>query len=101
MKMLNRLAKTALVGVLLLGASCENFTWSGRGGDVEAEAAARGVQDVESLRNDYETQRFWARQRECMAGRADSFWNGLGNIVETFDRSFLNYSRTDPYRRVR
>ena len=99
--MLNRLAKTALVGVLLLGASCESFTWTGRGGDVESEAAARGVLDVESLRNDYETQRFWAHQRDAMAGRGSSMWTGLTNIVETFDRSFLNYSRSNPYTKIR
>lgn len=99
--MLNRLAKTALLGVLLLGASCESFTWTGRSGDVEAEAAERGVKDVETLRNDYDTTRFWARQRDHMAGRGRSLWNGLGRIVETFDRSLLNYSRDDPYANIR
>ena len=94
--MLRRFAKVAVVAVLFLGTSCSSFTWTGRSGGVDAEAAARGVKDVATLRRDYETQRYWARQRRYMAGRAAAFHEGIDRMAETFDRSFLNYSRTDP-----
>jgi len=91
--MLRRFAKTALVGLLLVGASCQGFTWTGRTGQVDAEATARGVKDVRSLERDYDTQRFWSKQRQNMNGRIDAFWNGLDRIVESVDRHGFNYSR--------
>lgn len=94
--MMRRLAKTALLGALLLGVSCQDFSWTGRSGQVDEEAAARGVKDVESLEREYETQRFWANQRRNMDGRWRALGNGLERVGDTFDRHFFNYPRPKP-----
>ncbi len=94
--MIRRLSKHAFLALLLGGVSCQSFTWTGRGGQVDPEAAARGVKDVKALEREYETQRYWAFWRRNLQGKWDSFWSGLHEIHRSVDRHVFNYDWDDP-----
>lgn len=95
--MRRRFQRTALAGVLLLGAAC-NFTWTGRSGHIDEVAAARGVKDVETLERDYETQRFWSRRRQNMDRRVDALWWGIESTIDSLDRHLFNVGAPGPAR---
>ncbi len=96
--LLRRLAKTLVCATLLLTASCNTFSWQGRG-LVSDEQEALGVKDVKALERDYDTQRYWSSVRRDMSGRWAAASRGFDSIVESFDRNFLNYDRDDTYMR--
>lgn len=86
----------AVLALALALTSCKSFTWQGRGGGVDPNAAERGLKDVAQLTSEYETERFWRGVRRAADGRANAIGRDLSNIVETIDRHFFNYSPTDP-----
>jgi hypothetical protein len=55
-----------------------------------------GIKSVEQLRNEYDTQRYWAFWRDNLHGKWSSLGSGLSNIHETFDRHFMNYDWDAP-----
>lgn len=94
--MLRRVSKFALMGLLLVGLSCNTFSWKGSGGGVDLEAAALGVKDVAALEREYDTQRYWSFWRRDLGGHWDAVLSGLHNFHESFDRHFLNYDWDTP-----
>lgn len=83
---MKRYTKLALVGVLALGASCSSFTWSGKKGNVDAEAAAKGVESVATLERKYDTERYWAFWRQDLDNHLAAIGRGLNNIHRSIDR---------------
>ncbi len=90
-----RLAKLTLPGVLLLAASCTSFSWTSRPIITEEQEAA-GIKSVQELRNDYESQRYWAFWRDNLHGKWDSLGRRLSNLHQTFDRHFMSYDWDEP-----
>lgn len=86
----------AVLAFALALTSCKSFTWHGRGGEIDPDAAARGLKGVAQLTAEYETERFWRGVRRAADGRANALGRDLSNIVETIDRHLFNYSWTDP-----
>ncbi len=88
--------KLALVLTLLPLAACSTFSWDGQGGGLTKEQKARGMRDVASLSNDFETQSFFRSVRRRSDGRNNAFGRDLMNIQDFFDRHFWNYDQNDP-----
>jgi len=94
---MSKLSAVALSASLALFASCRTFTWRGQSADVTAAEASRGIKDVPTLSQEYETAKFFAGLRRRMDGRSNAFARDLDNITSTIDRHLFNYSVDDPY----
>jgi hypothetical protein len=89
--MIRSISKLAVVGLLVLGVSCSSFSWRGNGGDVDSDAAAKGIKSVDELARNYENQRYWGFWQGVMGAHAQAFNDGLHNFHMSFNRSFLNH----------
>ena len=89
--------KLALVLTLLPLAACSSFGWDGQGGGLTKEQKSRGIRDVASLTNDYESQTFFRNLRRRSDGRNNAFGRDLMSITDFMDRHFWNYDVNDPY----
>ncbi len=85
-----------LLGLLVSFPSC--ITWKGAGvSSLSADQKVRGIQDVDTLARNYQTDKYFSGVRHRYTGRSNAFGRGLGDIQSTFDRHFWNYSINDPY----
>ena len=89
--MIRSISKLAVVGLLVLGVSCSSFSWRGNGGDVDADAQAKGIKSVESLARDYENQRYWGFWQGVFSAHGQATVDGLHNIHMSFNRNFMNH----------
>lgn len=89
--------KFALALLLFPIAACSTFSWDGQGGNLTDEQKKRGLKDVATLSNDYETQSFFRNVRRRSDGRNNAFGRDLASITDFFDRHFWNYDANDPY----
>ena len=87
----------ALVLTLLPLVACSSFSWEGQGGDLSKEQKERGIRDVASPSNQYETESFFRQVRRRSDGRNNAFGRDLMGITDFFDRHFWNYDYNDPY----
>ncbi|HZN38330.1 MAG TPA: hypothetical protein VFD82_05975 [Planctomycetota bacterium] len=89
--------KLALALVLLPLAACSTFGWENSGQTVTAEQQKRGVKDVATLANKYETESWFRSVRRRSDGRNNAFGRDLMNLSDFIDRHFWNYNVNDPY----
>ncbi len=87
--------KLALV-LLLPFAACSSFGWDGRGGNLTEDQKKRGIRDVASLSNEYETETFFRSVRRRSDGRNNAFGRDMQSITDFLDRHFWNYDANDP-----
>jgi hypothetical protein len=88
--------KLALALVLLPLAACSTFGWES-GSTVTSEQQQRGIKDVTTLANKYETESWFRSVRRRSDGRNNAFGRDLMNISDFIDRHFWNYNANDPY----
>ncbi len=86
-----------ILSVVTLAFLCGSCKWEGAGSGVTEKEYQVGLRDVDSLVAEYESKRYWADIRRRRDGRSNAFGRDLDRIVQTIDRSFLNYSWSDPY----
>lgn len=89
--------KLALALLVLPLASCSTFGWQGQGGTLTEDQKKRGIKEVASLSNDYETQSFFRDVRRRSDGRNNAFGRDLRSISDFIDRHLWNYDVNDPY----
>ena len=89
--------KLALALVLLPLAACSTFGWENSGSTVTSEQQKRGVKDVATLANKYETESWFRSVRRRSDGRNNAFGRDLMNISDFIDRHLWNYNVNDPY----
>jgi hypothetical protein len=77
--------------------SCRSFTWKDRGGDMDAEASARGIKSVDQLEDEYDSRRYWDFWRLNWDQRVLAVRRDLHDLHRGFDRHFFNYDWNDPY----
>ena len=88
--------KLALVLTLLPLAACSTpFTWEGQG-SISEDQKNRGIKDVASLSNEYNSQNFFREVRRRSDGRNNAFGRDLMAIQDFFDRHIWNYNANDP-----
>lgn len=87
----------ALALLLLPLAACSSFGWDGQGGNLSEEQKKRGIRDVASLSNEYETESFFRGVRRRSDGRNNAFGRDLAKISDFIDRTLWNYDANDPY----
>lgn len=88
--------KLALVFTLLPLAACSTFGWEGQGTSLTDAQKKRGLRDVASLSNEYESQSFFREVRRRSDGRNNAFGRDLMNVTDFIDRHFWNYDVNDP-----
>ncbi len=93
---MRKLALALVVSTLFGLNSCQSFGWSGQDRELTQEQQARGLVSVSSLAADYETQTYYRGVRRRMDGISNSLGRDLGRISSFIDRSFFNYSASDP-----
>jgi glycogen synthase len=89
--------KLALAIALLPLAACSSFGWESGEAKVTAEQKQRGIKDVASLSNQYETESWFRGVRRRSDGRNNAFGRDLSGISDFIDRHFWNYNVNDPY----
>lgn len=94
---MSKLSALALSAAVALLASCSSFSWQGRSSDKSMADASRGLKDLPTLTQEYETSKFFAGVRRRMDGRSNAFSRDMDNISTLIDRHFFNYSADDPY----
>jgi hypothetical protein len=77
--------------------SCSSFTWKGREGVADPQAAARGIKTIDQLEEEYDSQRYWDFWRRNWDQRVGAIRRDLHEIHRGFDRHFFNYDWNDPY----
>ena len=88
--------KLALALLLYPLAACSTFGWEGQGTRLTEEEKKRGLKEVATLNNDYDTQAFFSGLRRRSDGRNNAFGRDLMSISDFFDRHFWNYDVNDP-----
>jgi hypothetical protein len=94
---MSKLSALALSVSFTFLTACSAFTWQGQRSSVSPADASRGLKDLPTLTQEYETAKFFTGVRRRMDGRANAFGRDLDNITALVDRHFFNYSADDPY----
>jgi hypothetical protein len=88
--------KLALALALLPAAACYSFGWEHKNRAASEDQKERGIKDVATLVNEYNSQQFFRDVRRRSDGRNNAFGRDLMAIQDFFDRHIWNYNANDP-----
>jgi hypothetical protein len=88
--------KLALALALLPAAACSSFGWEHKNTAASEDQKERGIKDVATLVNEYNSQQFFRDVRRRSDGRNNAFGRDLMAIQDFFDRHIWNYNANDP-----